>query len=168
MADEAEEKPTSNTGLKIAVVALSVLLLVGGSVAGMYFAGVFGESPKVDAAQGEGEEQQSVAKGPAIYVPFDPAFVVNFSKPGKAKFLQITMQALTRSPEVPALIERHMPAIRNNLVLLFSSQSFEKVSSTEGKEELRAEALATIQEVLDAESEGAEIEAVYFTSIVMQ
>jgi flagellar FliL protein len=166
MADEEEEKPKSRTGLKIALIVLSVFLLVGGTVAGMYFAGVFGENPQVDA--GEDGEEQVEAKGPAIYVPFDPAFVVNFSKPGKAKFLQITMQALTRSPEVPALIQTHMPAIRNNLVLLFSSQSFEKVSTAEGKEELRAEALATIQEVLDAESEGAKVESVYFTSIVMQ
>jgi len=168
MADEEEKKKGSNAGLKIAVIALSVLLLVAGSVAGLYFAGMFGENtPSAQSAEG-GEGEAGADKRPAIYIPFEPPFVVNFSKPGKAKFLQISMQGMTRSPEVPALVQTHMPAIRNNLVLLFSSQSFEKVSTIEGKNELREKALSTVQEILQAESGEPGLEAVYFTSIVMQ
>ena len=168
MAEEEEQKPSSNTGLKIAVIILSVVLLVGGSVAGMYFAGVFGGGQQNQEQHADGEGNEEVAKGPAIYIPFEPAFVVNFSKPGKAKFLQISMQAMTRNPDVPALVQMHMPAIRNNLVLLFSSQSFESVSTSEGKNELREKALSTIQEILEEESGDPGVEAVYFTSIVMQ
>jgi len=170
MADEEEEKKSgSNTGLKIAVIVLSVMLVVGGSVAGMYFAGVFGQQlPASQTEEGADGAEAETEKGPAIYIPFDPPFVVNFSKPGKAKFLQITMQAMTRSQQVPQLVQMHMPAIRNNLVLLFSSQSFEKVSTSEGKNELREAALTTIQEILQAETGEPGVQAVYFTSIVMQ
>jgi len=169
MADEEEKKPGGNTGLKIAVIVLSVILVVGGSVAGLYFAGVFGDNSKsVMGENGEDGGDKEAAKGPAIYIPFEPPFVVNFSKPGKAKFLQISMQGMTRSPEVPNLVQIHMPAIRNNLVLLFSSQTFEKISTNEGKNELREKALSTIQEILEAETGDPGMEAVYFTSIVMQ
>ena len=61
-----------------------------------------------------------------------------------------------------------MPAIRNNLVLLFSSQSYERVSTLEGKEALREEALGVVQEVLEQETGDPGVEAVYFTSLVMQ
>jgi len=168
MAEEEDKKPGSSMGLKIAVIVLSVLLLVGGSVAAMYFAGMFGENHTSVEGEGSDGGETEVAKGPAIYIPFDPPFVVNFSKPGKAKFLQISMQAMTRLPEVPALVQTHMPAIRNNLVLLFSSQSFDQVSTVEGKNELREKALTTIQEILETESGDPGVEAVYFTSIVMQ
>jgi len=75
---------------------------------------------------------------------------------------------MIRSPDVPQFVQTHMPAIRNNLVLLFSGQSFEKVSTSEGKNELREAALTTIEKILEAESGDSGVEAVYFTSIVMQ
>ena len=105
---------------------------------------------------------------PAIYLPIDPTFVVNFSGQGNARFLQITVEVMTRSSEVLEQIKTHMPVIRNNLNLLFSDQHYDKISTLEGKERLREETLEVIRRILEEETGDPGIEAVYFTTFVMQ
>jgi len=75
---------------------------------------------------------------------------------------------MSRHKEVEEQVKNHMPVIRNNLVLLFSSQTYDSVSTLEGKEALREEALTVIQKILEEETGDPGIEAVYFTSFVMQ
>lgn len=115
-----------------------------------------------DAEEGDGE------RNPAIYLPIDPAFVVNFASQGKARFLQVTVEVMTRDPEMTEKIKLHMPVIRNNLMLLFSNQTYDTVSTLEGKEGLREEALTAVQDILEEETGDPGVEAVYFTSFVMQ
>ena len=61
-----------------------------------------------------------------------------------------------------------MPVIRNNLIMLLSSQKQAEVSTRDGKEKLRADALAEIQKVLKEQTGETGAEAVYFTIFVMQ
>lgn len=124
-----------------------------------------GDAGDEEGGDGEDEEGESL---PAIYLPIDPAFVVNFASQGKARFLQVTVEVMTRDPVMTDQIKLHMPVIRNNLMLLFSSQSYDGVSTLEGKETLREEALEVVQQILEEETGDPGIEAVYFTSFVMQ
>ncbi len=159
---------------------MTVIVLVVGT---LFFAGVLsggGDHAADTAAEdgaGDGEdgghEDEGHAEGdgeilPAIYLPIDPAFVVNFASQGKARFLQVTVEVMTRDSLMPDQITLHMPVIRNNLMLLFSSQSYDGVSTLEGKETLREEALEVVQQILEEETGDPGIEAVYFTSFVMQ
>ncbi len=105
---------------------------------------------------------------PAIYLPIAPAFVVNFAGQGNARFLQITVEVMARSSEVLDDIKDHMPVIRNNLNMLFSDQQYDNISTLEGKERLREQALEVIQRILEEETGDSSIEAVYFTTFVMQ
>jgi len=93
---------------------------------------------------------------------------VNFQKAGRARFLQVTVEAMTRDPAVKDALEQHMPMIRNNLLMLFSSKSSDELRSRGGKEALQNEALASVQGVLMQETGNEGVEAVYFTSFVMQ
>jgi flagellar FliL protein len=153
------------SGLKIALIITIPLLLISSTVAGLYLGGVFGGGSDPESAHGE-EEEKVIA--PAIYIPLDPAFVVNFAEGSRARFLQVTVEVMTRDAHVEEHIRTHMPVIRNNLVLLFSSQTYESVSTLEGKEALREEALIVIQKILEEETGDPGIESVYFTSFVMQ
>ncbi len=165
---------------------MTVIILVVGT---LFFAGVLpgggegdhgkeavaenSDGEEADAEKGDSEEGDSEEEGggetqPAIYIPVDPAFVVNFASQGKARFLQVTVEVMTREPEMPEKIKLHMPVIRNNLMLLFSSQSYDGVSTLEGKETLREEALEVVQQILEEETGDTGVEAVYFTSFVMQ
>ena len=165
MAESEEESTPKRSGLKIALLIIIPLMLISSTVAGLYLGGVFGGGG--DSEEDHGEDKKEVI-APAIYISLDPAFVVNFAEGSRARFLQVTVEAMTRNSQVEQHIRTHMPVIRNNLVLLFSSQTYETVSTLEGKEALREEALTVIQKILEEETGDPGIESVYFTSFVMQ
>jgi flagellar FliL protein len=59
--------------------------------------------------------------------------------------------------------------VRNDLLLLLGNQHYETISSREGKEKLREQALEAVRKVVkNAGGKGDLVEAVYFTSFVMQ
>lgn len=181
-----DKKPKGSLITKILLFGvlplMTVVILVVGT---LYFAGALpgggdhadtadtaqadgdGEEGDDEEGDGEGDGEEDVIQ-PAIYLPVDPAFVVNFAAQGKARFLQVTVEVMTRDPHMPDQIKLHMPVIRNNLMLLFSSQSYDGVSTLEGKEALREEALEVVQQILEEETGDPGVEAVYFTSFVMQ
>lgn len=103
-----------------------------------------------------------------MYVPLEPSFIVNLQGHGPTRYFQTSVEVLTRDPAVEAALKRHLPIIRNDLVMLFSSKDAKDLASMEGKERLRAEALAAVKKVLESETGTAEVEQVFFTSFVMQ
>jgi len=183
--DGEEKKPKGSLVTKILLFGVLPLMTVTVLVVGtLFFAGALpgggdhgaessAESGDEGDADSEDTEEDIDEEGdgetqPAIYLPIDPAFVVNFASQGKARFLQVTVEVMTRDPLMPDHIKLHMPVIRNNLMLLFSSQSYDGVSTLEGKESLREEALEVVQQILEEETGDPGVEAVYFTSFVMQ
>lgn len=182
MADEEEsEKATPKASMITKILLFGVLPLMTATilvVGGLFIAGVLpgggsgtaGNDSELAAGDEEGysEEEDDSESMPAIYLPIDPAFVVNFASQGKARFLQVTVEVMTRDVTVPDKVKLHMPVIRNNLMLLFSTQSYDSVSTLEGKESLREEALEVVQQILEEETGDPGVEAVYFTSFVMQ
>ena len=85
------------------------------------------------------------------------------------RFLQVTVELMTRDPHTAEVIKQNNPMIRNDLIMLFGSQQYESISTREGKDKLRAEALATVAAVIDAEGgDGKKVEQLFFTSFVMQ
>jgi flagellar FliL protein len=149
----------SRKGLIIAIAG--TVVLAGGGGAWFAFAG------KKEAA---GTDQPAaVVKLPARFVALEPPFVVNFQAGSQARFLQIAVQLMTRDAALAASLEHLTPIIRNDLLLLFGNKQVEEVSSHEGKEALRAATLDAVRKIIAAEGgKGAALEAVYFTSFVMQ
>jgi flagellar FliL protein len=165
-----DEKPApapapkkSKKGLIIAILAVVVL---GGGGAGAYFA--FGGN-RDEQAKAEAEKPAEPVKLPAQFVALDPPFVVNFEPGSNSRFLQVTVQLMTRELEMAEFLERNKPIIRNDLLLLFGNKRVDEVSSHEGKEALRAAALEGVRKIIKDEGGKPEgLEAVYFTSFVMQ
>lgn len=149
--------------LVIILIVVAVLLAAGGGAAWYFLSG--GEDTEEGA---EGETTEEVVKGPAIYHAFDPAFVVNLSDGDSMRFLQVELQVMTRDEEVPPALGRHEPVLRNDLLLLFGSQDYKELETREGRLNLQQASLNEIIRVLDAEGEPSAVEAVYFTSFVMQ
>tara|TARA_R110002096_G_scaffold5085_31_gene23778 strand:+ start:2410 stop:2904 length:495 start_codon:yes stop_codon:yes gene_type:complete len=159
----APAEPTGGSNKKlIIIIAVVVLLALGGGGAAFMLSGG-------DDAAVAGEEAAPAAAADPIYIPLDPAFVVNFQdKNQKTKFLKAELNVVTYNEDVPEAVMKHMPAIRNNLILLFSRQLYEDLLPHEGKEVLRAEALAEVQSVIEKQVTGSGIEDLFFTSFVMQ
>lgn len=148
---------------KIIIILVSVLVLAGGG-AGAYF--YFNQQASA-GAEAEGKDGSQV-KGAPVYYAFDPAFVVNFQDSSAIRFLQVTIEVMSRDPVAIEAVKTHMPVIRNSLVLLFSSQTPENIMTREGKEKIRTDALKEIQKVMKEQTGSPSIEAVYFTGFVMQ
>ena len=168
--DEAGKK--GSKGKLISLMIAAVLLLGGGAGAGLYFTGALTPEDKVvsedDEEFEEEEEEEEEIKGEAIYVDLHPAFTVNLQGKSKARFLQASVQVLTRDPKVEAQIKQHGPMIRNKLVMLFSGKTSHELRTVEGKEKLQQEARSEIDKVLKSENGKGGAEAVFFTSFVMQ
>ncbi|RKZ94214.1 MAG: flagellar basal body protein FliL, partial [Gammaproteobacteria bacterium] len=64
--------------------------------------------------------------------------------------------------------QKHLPVIRNEIVLLLSGQKYEEMVTPEGKEQLRSELIETINNILKKRKAKKGIDNIYFTSFVMQ
>lgn len=157
-----------NNKMMFIMMGVMFVVLLGG-MGGMFFM-MKGNSK---AAKGEGgeaaEHAEAEKKAAAIYVGFEPPFVVNFSADSAVKFMQISVQIMTREQAIEHEIKANDPAIRDALLTLFGQQTAEKMATAEGKEQLRKDALEAVRTVMAREGgEAKKVEAVYFTSFVMQ
>jgi len=165
----AAEKKKSPMMLIIIVV---VVLIAGG--AGAFFmlgdkADDVAADDKEKTADGEvveGEEGAVVSE--AHYFSLDPPFIVNFNGKSRARFLQVSIEGLTRDASIKEEITKHFPQVRNNLVMLLSGKTFDELNTPEGKADLRKQVLKEVQKVLEAETGKEGVEDIYFTSFVMQ
>ncbi len=164
--EASPEGKSSKKKKMIIIIVAAVLVLVGVSVGVMMMMG--GDSDEEGDASADEEVVEEVKKE-ALYFSIDPAFVVNFQGDGgRSHHLQITLKALTYDEEVYAAVRKHMPLIRNNLVLLFSSQKKDELSTLEGKEKLRAEVLKELKTIVEGELGRPGVDDVFFTGFVMQ
>lgn len=187
--DKQDSAPAKGGSKKLLIIiAAAVLVLGGGGAGAFFFMHKSAADEEVSADSGEGEHadakdaKKEKGKGkkdkkgkaaepklPAIYVEFNPPFVVNFDAKGVMRFLQVSIQVMTRDHETSEMVKLHEPKIRNNMLLLLGSQTMDTISTTEAKEELRKKALETIAKIVDEEGgEGKKVEDLYFTSFVMQ
>jgi len=122
------------------------------------------------AATGEaGVAVERVRRGPALYTALDPPLLANFvDDTGATRFLQLSVQAMARDQKVIDAIQAHAPALRNAFLLLITNQSYVDVVTREGKERLREEMLAEAQATLKRHAGLDGIEALYFTSFIIQ
>ena len=113
---------------------------------------------------GKGEEGAQKAEN---YFAIDPPLVVNFEDGAAVRFLQITMEVMSKDPKAIEGVQKNVPLIRNNLLLLMSNRDYQSLMSREGKEKLRQEALAEVKAIQKKE-DGPLIDDLLFTSFVVQ
>ncbi|TVS18546.1 MAG: flagellar basal body protein FliL [Gammaproteobacteria bacterium] len=139
-----------------------VLLMIGGSGAGAaWYLDLIGPVG-VDGIAAEERVR------PPIYFTLDDNLVVNFQSPGRARYLQVGIELMTRDEAAIPVLKRHAAVVRNNLIMLLSDQSFEGLSSREGKETLQQAALEEVQRVLVEFHGSPAVESLYFTGFLMQ
>jgi flagellar FliL protein len=149
---------------KLIIIAAAALVVLGGGGAGAWLFLKDGTSK-----DGEHAAEKAEPKAPPQYLALEPPFVVNFESASNVRFLQISVQVLTRDLPTVQELKTNDPAIRNDLLLLFGNQKSETVATREGKEALRQQALETVRKIVSDNGGKPElVEAVYFTSFVMQ
>lgn len=137
------------------LVALTAIAGTGGAVA-WYLSGA-----KAGSA--------SVLPAPAQYLALPPPFIVNLEGTGAGpRYLQVEVQLVTRDPAAVAILQHHAPGVRARLLMLFAQQTYEGLSTREGKEALQERALDEVQALMVEETGQAQAEGLLFTSFVAQ
>lgn len=154
-----------STVLILVLVVVLLLITSGATVAALYLVGAIGNGSTVDEHAGEGKTE---SQKPAIYLPVEPALIANFDKRGQVGFLQVSVELMARDQTVLDAARKHMAVVRNNLLLLMSSKSYEELADRAGKEALRQQALEAVNNLLAERHVDGRVEAVYFTAFVMQ
>ena len=112
--------------------------------------------------------------GPPIYLALDPPLVATVDDGQTIRFVQMTVEVMAREQETLDQVLAHTPVIRNNLLLLLGRKPISELTTSDGKETLRSEALDEIRSILEkmvpAQSNTTlgKLEDLYFTSFVVQ
>jgi flagellar protein FliL len=163
---KAEKAPSAGVGM------MPLLIIVMGGMLGSgglswFLSQRAGHAP---AAAAEGEEKGKHAKSdkPAEYVDMGPAFIIALADEGKSRYLQLEMQLMAREHKTLGAVEKHMPRIRNNLLLRLGQESTESLRTREDKERIQAAVLEEVNTILHEEDDSLTVDAVLFTSFVTQ
>lgn len=171
---EATTEPVAKKKSKLLPLLLSVLVLVAGGGAAAWYLGLlpFGakerhaEATAAIEEQGEEHGGEHGAKGekePAPILPLE-TFIANLADEGGSRYLKATFQVEFMGVAVPTDVNGRLPQIRDLLLTLLSSKTFDDVRTAEGKQQLREEIIARINQVLDRDA----VKAVYFTEFIVQ
>ncbi len=186
MSEEAEkpaegaEAPKKKS--KLPLIGSGVVVLVGAVVALWYLGvGPFKGAPKhseANAAIEEGAEhgEAEAEEGghgekaggghdakPGGILALEP-FIANLADDGGRRYLKATFQIDFGTPEVPGAMAARLPQTRDLLLTLFTSKTFDEIRTPEGKQQLREEIIARVNQVLDRDL----AKAVYFTEFIVQ
>lgn len=169
-AADADGKPAGKSKLKLIIlIVVGLLLAIGLSVGATLF---FLKGDKQEEAKSEEhaatEDAGKPVKKQAIYEVLAPAFVVNYNYKGRQRYMQVSVALMGRDKAELDALHEHMPVLRNNLVMLFSDQDFEALSTPVGKEMLRQQTTASVQALAQKETGKMAVEQVLFTNIVLQ
>jgi flagellar FliL protein len=166
----AEQSPVEQPAKKGGAGRGTILVLVFALLVVSVVCGYALFTLRSHAAGGAGPAAEAKAekKGPEVFLAMDPAFVVNFQKAEGLSYLQVGVTLMSHDPAAIQAAKDADPVIRNALVMLFSSQDYAELADTQGKQKLQAKALAAVQKIVQERTGRPGVEALYFTSFVMQ
>jgi flagellar FliL protein len=153
----------SKKGSNKLVPIMGVALLAMGGVTGYLVM-----NSRSGAHGAEGDEPKVALSKQEQYLMLDPPFVVNFKDDQSMRFLQVGVSLMSHDPAALAAAKDADPVIRNALVMLFSSQDYSILSDAAGKQKLQAQALEAVRKIIEKRLGRPGVEALYFTSFVMQ
>ncbi|WP_309043050.1 flagellar basal body-associated FliL family protein [Marinobacter sediminicola] len=164
----AEATPAKKGKLKLIILLVIVVILaIALSVAGtLWFLG--GTLPGMG---GDGASEDSAVTEepfiPSAYLDIDKALVTTVQGEGRQRYVQVYVSLEALGPQALAAAELHMPLIRSQLVMVLGNSSFAELQTPDGRKNLAASMLGTVNQVLEQEGEPA-ITRVLFRNFVVQ
>ncbi len=105
------------------------------------------------AAANEGAKESGAEAG-VKYMEMTPKFTVNLAEP--KKFLMVNVQLLVEGAAVIEAVKKHMPALKHELIMLYSGRPAAELQTMEQREALRQETTKIIRETLERMESGKE------------
>jgi flagellar FliL protein len=164
-ADQEQTPKKKRSKLKLALVVLPVLVLLG---VGGYFAytmvlgGSSGPDQKAENGK-EGPEANATRQAETAMVEM-PTLLVNLADPLGKRYLKMTASLEVNSQEAADRISSKMPKIKDSMIMLLSSKTYEQLSSMENKILLKKGIVKRLNQILGT----AVVRRVYFTEFIIQ
>ena len=162
VAEVAPPAPRGKRRLPWLIGVVVVLLLAG--IGGYVLFPQRAAQSKAHVAKGGAAQVSKVE----LYLPLEPAFVVNFRDDDSLRYLQVGITLMAHDQAAIDMAKAADPVIRDAMVSLFSNQDYTVIGDAAGRQKLQAQALAAARKVVQARLGRPGIDALYFTSFVMQ
>lgn len=157
-AEGAEAKPKGKAMLFIIIGVLVVVMGGGGFFAYKKFM-----TPKHGAVTEEEQMKKEPEEKEGEMYALEP-FLVNLSDPKGKRYLKITVTLELPSPEAVAKAEKMVPKMRDMVIMMLTSLSFEEVMTPEGKIRVREELFERFNLIMRPER----VKEIFFTDFVVQ
>jgi flagellar FliL protein len=155
---EGEAQPKKGSNLKWIIIGVVVLLVLGG---GGFFTWKTFLNPEQKKDVAEAGAAMRVELGPTF--PLD-IFIVNLAGTAGERYLKVNLELELKDSSLRAELEKREPQVRDTILLLLSSKTFEEVATFKGKTKIRNQITARLNGFLAPGS----IKKVYFTEFVVQ
>ncbi len=155
-----EQKGSSK---KFIVIGVALVLLAGGGFAGWKFF----LAEKFSAQDGEAiqERAETAESSPAVGIIYEmKPFIVNLIGQQGKRYLKTKLELDVDSEALEQELAERGSQLRDAILLLLASKSFDDISTPGGKIQLRSELIARINQTL----KGGAIRTLYFTEFVVQ
>ncbi|MFP4487372.1 MAG: flagellar basal body-associated protein FliL [Campylobacterales bacterium] len=168
-----EEKGKKKNLLLFIVIGVLVLLLIGGGLLAFFL--LSGDDPQANQMPPQQQQQEAgggegggggtssnlLTVGPMY--PLDQ-FIVNLMTQGGKRYLKVTITLELSDNAMVSEIEKKHAVLRDILIGAMSSKTVEEISTSRGKNKLKEELIARVNEVL---TDGY-IKNMFFTDFVIQ
>lgn len=146
------------------IIIVSVVLLFMGAVGGGFFIlwNKISQLPQDPATVEEiSVEEEENAIGPLYSLD---TMIVNLADRGGKRYLRLTMALELSDPEAMTTIESRLPQVRDAILMILPTKTYEDVSTTEGKIALRKQIMEKINSLMTK----GKVNNLYFTEFVVQ
>jgi flagellar FliL protein len=162
------EEEAGGSKKKLIIIIVAVVLLIAIAVGATVFLMSGDDAASDEASPEEAAEVVEEVAIPAQYIKMKPRFIVNYNVGTRQRFLQASIEIMTRSQGVVDAVELHNPMLRNEIVRILSDQDFKALRTPEGRLALKNQLQEQLIALLKSEADVEGIEAILFTDFVMQ
>jgi flagellar FliL protein len=169
--EEAKTETKKKSSALLILTILFAILLIGGAAAGYFFfmapqgASVTASAQPAAAVQAQPQVQAAptggMSSGPMKKMD---SFIVNLTDAQGTRYLKVIMQLEMSNDMLGAEIDRKTPQIRDEIIMLLSSKSFDDISTIAGKRALKRGILNSVNKYLVS----GRVLRIYFSDFVVQ
>lgn len=159
--EEVKEGAPKKSSFNFIIIGVVVLLLGAGGFFGLnLYKKMESEKPETAEVRKKKKREENL-----ITYPLD-SFIVNLLDRSGAgrRYLKVEMQFEIYGEKTQKMLALRTAQLRDTILLLLSSQTFDDINSMEGKLELKQALLSRINQVLG----GKVVNRLYFTEFVVQ
>lgn len=106
-------------------------------------------------------EEEENAMGPLYSLD---TMIVNLSDQGGKRYLRVTMALELSDPDAVATIESRLPQVRDAILMILPTKTYDDISTTDGKIALRSQVMENINNLMTK----GRVNNIYFTEFVVQ